>query len=571
MSSSRAEPHQLTVLIADDTDTDRLILESIVKKEGHRVISAKDGVEAVAAFENERPDIVLMDALMPKLDGFGAARQIKALAGEALVPIIFLTSLTDTESLVQCLDAGGDDFLSKPYNRFILQAKIKAFNRMREIHATMLAQRDQISLHNDHLLQEQTVAKQVFDNIAHSGCLDASNVKYYLSPLAVFNGDVLVAAMRPSGNMIVLLGDFTGHGLPAAIGAMPLASTFYGMAHKGFSLRDILREINQKLKDILPVGVFCCASIMDINFRKQRIKVWNGGLPDCFLYRAADGSVESVASTHLPLGVVGDKDFRDDCQHFALEQGDRFFMWSDGIHEARNASGEMFGEERLIKAFTENEDPESLYDDILASVQSFIDLGEKDDDLSLLEVKMDAPENIDSRADVVVGGGERGLRGWTLDFEVKPDSFAYFDPLPLLLNVLVEVPGLRLYTGSLYTILAELYSNALEHGVLGLNSSLKASSEGFSQYYEERKRRLHEVRDGYVRFRLEHRSDDDKGTLNIKISDSGEGFDQTPNNGLGPDAYSGRGISLISTLCESITYTEKGNEVDVVFTWEGDV
>src|SRR5690606_2431138 len=238
----------LTILVADDTDTDRLILETIVRKEGHRIISAKDGIEAVAAYAQERPDIVLMDALMPRLDGFGAARQIKASAGEELVPIIFLTSLNDTESLVQCLDAGGDDFLSKPYNRVILQAKIKSFNRMRKMHATMIKQRDQIARHNELFLQEQAVAKQVFDNVAHSGCLNASNVRYDLSSLAVFNGDVMVAAMRPSGSMMLLLGDFTGHGLPAAIGAMPLASTFYGMVHKGFSMTDVLRELNRKLK-----------------------------------------------------------------------------------------------------------------------------------------------------------------------------------------------------------------------------------------------------------------------------------------------------------------------------------
>ena len=249
-----SESRSLTILVADDTETDRLILETIVRKEGHRVISAKDGLEAVAAYAQERPDIVLLDALMPGLDGFGAARQIKELAGESLVPIIFLTSLTDTESLVKCLDAGGDDFLSKPYNRVILKAKIKSFNRMREMHATMLAQRDQIARHNEQFLQEQAVAKQVFDNVAHSGCLSASNVRYYLSSLAIFNGDVMVAAMRPSGSMMVLLGDFTGHGLPAAIGAMPLASTFYGMVHKGFSMTDLLREINGKLKSILPVG-----------------------------------------------------------------------------------------------------------------------------------------------------------------------------------------------------------------------------------------------------------------------------------------------------------------------------
>src|SRR5690625_5753446 len=161
-----------------------------------------------------------MVVLMPRFDGLGAALKIKSLAGEELVPIIFLTSLTYTESLVQCVDAGGDDSLSKPYNRVILQAKIKSFYRMREMHTTMLAQRDQIALHNEHFMQEQTVAKQVFDNIAHSGCLDANNVKYYLSSLAIFNGDIMLAAMRPSGSMMVCLGGFTGHGLPAALGGV---------------------------------------------------------------------------------------------------------------------------------------------------------------------------------------------------------------------------------------------------------------------------------------------------------------------------------------------------------------
>src|SRR5690625_5442789 len=126
------DKHQLTILVADDTQTDRLILTSIVESEGHRVLSARDGLEELELYERERPDLVLLDVLMPRLTGLGAARKINTLAGEELVPIIFLTSLTDTESLVQCLDAGGDDFLSKPYNRVILQAKIKSFYRSEE-------------------------------------------------------------------------------------------------------------------------------------------------------------------------------------------------------------------------------------------------------------------------------------------------------------------------------------------------------------------------------------------------------------------------------------------------------
>lgn len=566
-----SESVPLTILIADDTDSDRLILEAIVKKEGHKVVSVCDGQEAISAFIAERPDMVLLDALMPRLDGFGAARKIKELAGQELVPIIFLTSLTDTESLVHCLDAGGDDFLSKPYNRVILKAKIKSFSRMREMHNEVQIQRDQIASHNDHLMQEQTIAKQVFDNIAHTGCLDAANVNYFLSPLAVFNGDVIVAAIRPSGSMMVLLGDFTGHGLPAAIGAMPLASSFYGMVQKGFSMVDILREVNQKLKQILPIGVFCCATIVDMNFVKKKIKIWNGGLPDGYVHRAATGEVETIKSTHLPLGVLDDMSFRDDCQHIEMELGDRLYMWSDGIIESRNGSGDMFGEERLRALFDSKKQAEPVFDRVLNSVHEYAE-GERDDDLSLIELTMVEPAEVINTNLDYEPQRYGGLLEWALDLELKPSTFRMFDPLPLLLNILVEVPGLRSHSGNLYTILAELYSNALEHGVLGLDSSWKQTPEGFARYYDERKKRVDALEGGFVRFKLDHEVQGDGGTLNIRVTDSGPGFEhqRNINNSHKAEGYSGRGIPLIRTLCDSLRYIGVGNQVEVIFKWDAD-
>ena len=238
---------RLAVLIAEDNAADRMLLSTIVSRQGHRVLTASNGLEAVALFEQARPQLVLMDALMPVMDGFEAARRIKQKAGEALVPIIFLTSLTEGEALVRCLEAGGDDFLAKPYNRVILEAKIGAMDRLRRLHDTVLQQRDLIARHNEHLLSEQRVAKAVFDKVAHSGCLDAPNISYMQSPFALFNGDLLLAAYKPSGGMHVMLGDFTGHGLSAAIGAIPLAEVFYGMTAKGHALAEILREINAKI------------------------------------------------------------------------------------------------------------------------------------------------------------------------------------------------------------------------------------------------------------------------------------------------------------------------------------
>lgn len=85
-------PTRLSILIAEDNAADRMLLSTIVNRQGHRVLTASNGLEAVALFEQERPQLVLMDALMPLMDGFEAAERIKAAAGEELVPIIFLTS-----------------------------------------------------------------------------------------------------------------------------------------------------------------------------------------------------------------------------------------------------------------------------------------------------------------------------------------------------------------------------------------------------------------------------------------------------------------------------------------------
>src|SRR5690606_36261357 len=109
------------------------------------------------------------------------------------------------------------------------------------------------------------------------------------------------------------------------------------------------------------------------------------------------------------------------------------------------------------------------------------------------------------------------LSEWGISFDIQPASIRMFDPMPLLLNVLVEVPGLRGHSGSLYTILSELYSNALEHGVLGLDSRLKETPEGFADYYQQRQQRLGEVTRGYVRLHMHHSTTDEGGSLRIRV------------------------------------------------------
>ncbi|HAW23940.1 MAG: fused response regulator/phosphatase [Gammaproteobacteria bacterium] len=564
-------PGRLSILIAEDGAADRMLLAAIVRRQGHRVTTAANGAEAISLFERERPQLVLMDALMPVMDGFEAAQQIKRLAGNELVPIIFLTSLTENEALVRCLEAGGDDFIAKPYNPIILEAKIQAMHRLRRLQATVLEQRDLIGRRNQQLLDEQRAAKAIFDKVAHAGCLNAPNIRYRQSPRALFNGDLLLAAQAPAGRMFVLLGDFTGHGLPAAVGAMPLAETFYGMTAKGYSSNQILRDINAKLKLILPVEMFCCATFLDINLEQGILRVWNGGLPDGYLLKA-DGDWLPLRSRHLPLGVREASSFDDSFETLPLAMGDRLLLLSDGLLESRNADDQLFGEQRLLAVIEANRNPATLFDDIQEALQAFH--GQILDDLSLVEVSMLAEsEETAAHLSHVYPLGSRELRprDWTTCFELRPDSLRTADPLPMTMQLLLQISPLRYRVGTIFTVLSELYSNAMEHGVLLLDSSIKSDAEGFASYYRERQRRLEALDEGFVSIELTVKSEGGSGYLRITVRDSGPGFDvqRALNQQYCSEQLGGRGLRMIRQLSERFYWQPDGKVLNVEFHWVG--
>ncbi|AIN59598.1 ATP-binding SpoIIE family protein phosphatase [Pseudomonas soli] len=557
----------LTVLVAEDGAADRLLLAQIVRRQGHEVVTAENGEQAVALFAERRPQLVLLDALMPVMDGFEAARRIKALAGEALVPIIFLTSLNEEEGLVRCLEAGGDDFMAKPYSAVILAAKIRAMDRLRRLQATVLEQRDQITRHHHHLLNEQRVAKAVFDKVAHAGCLNAPNIRYLQSPYALFNGDLLLAAFTPSGDMHVLLGDFTGHGLPAAVGAMPLAEVFYGMTAKGYGLVETLREMNAKLKRILPVDMFCCALLLKLSFQRATVEVWNGGMPDGYRLSVAGEVLEVLPSRHLPLGILPPEQFDDTTEVIPLAAGERLFLLSDGVVDTGDAQDCLFGVQRLRQVLADNRDPTMLFDEVMQALARFG--GQSRDDISLCDIRMLEPDHGMAQAVVYSDSGRSSPLDWSMQFELRGESLGRFNPVPYLVQLLQEIHGLRPSSGRLHSVLSELYSNALEHGVLGLDSGLKRDAEGFSEYYRQRAERLARPVQGGVGIALRVEPQGAGGRLTIEVRDSGAGFDVAGMLAGEPLAqgFSGRGVSLVRRLAGNAQWLEGGRLARVEFQW----
>lgn len=140
------------------------------------------------------------------------------------------------------------------------------------------------------------------------------------------------------------------------------------------------------------------------------------------------------------------------------------------------------------------------------------------------------------------------------------------------MQILMEVQRLHQHKEQIYIILAELYSNSLEHGVLGLRSQLKNEPDGFQRYYAAREEALNKLTAGYVRFAFQHFLTSGGGRIVIKVEDSGAGFDYV--NHLTAAApghqFHGRGLPLLNGLCESLEYRGRGNEVVAVYAWQHD-
>ncbi len=244
----------------------------------------------------------------------------------------------------------------------------------------------ELRLHQEKLALDQSMVEEILAKMHACAAFDETGLRHLLIPLDKTSGDLLLSMRRPDGVRHILLGDITGHGLPAAIVGPEVSDVFHSMTRKGFSSGVVLNEINHRLHRRLPVGIYMAAVMLEYDESIDQLFVWNGGLPEGLLYRG--GRVAGrLPSGSLPLGIVGNKSQNWQRTAVTLKPGDRVIFYSDGIIEVKNGRGELFGQERLEgllpDMFAENAPLERIVD----IMKTFVgDDGTLNDDITLLEV-----------------------------------------------------------------------------------------------------------------------------------------------------------------------------------------
>lgn len=557
-----------SILVVDSSDSNRLFLRLILEKSGYEVLEANTGIDAFQQFEKYCPHLVITEIRLPFLSGVELIQKIKSLSPESFYPVLVVTNEINADEIQKTLTYGADDFLQKPYPEQLLLAKITSLLRNVDFYNDLKTSKELVSSLHKNLALEHYSAEKIFEKFVNGPSNSVPGIETQISPASIFSGDVFLSTITPSGCAVLLLGDFTGHGLPAAIGAIPIAEVFYSMTKKGRSTKEIVSVINSKLKEILPVHMFFGCIVVQICLHRKTVSIFNAGMQPLIQMDSESNAVHQYSSNALPLGVVKTSDLGIQFQTLKIKGTEKFILYSDGVVEAMNRQKKMFGVDNLIKSLqtSQNFDIHQLIED----AQAFCQEESFDDDVSV--VKVDTAELFNQVDEMVVISHDEifPASDWSLNYQLG--STKLHNPYDLFESIVDAVMGMQnlvSFKEDIYIIISELFNNALEHGILKLDSSLKQQENGFLVFAQAKQQALSELKDGEIDIAIHHlRKADFKGQIKIIISHSGEGI--RPDNIPSPSSktFSGRGLTLVHSVCSDLTYSEAGTCATATYDWE---
>ncbi len=545
----------LKVLLAEDDFLLQALASAVLVQEGFTVIQAMDGGQALTLFEEEHPDLVLTDYDMPVMNGLELIRAIRAKGLETYVPLVMFTGGGKPGLLQESLEAGAIEFITKPFEPDELRCRVNAIADLVVLHRGVA----EAKARDD---EELGIAKHVLGRLLEPG-LKAMPPTFSMETLATkrINGDACTWRMGLPDVHYGLICDATGHGLTAGISTIPVVEAFLSMAGRNIPLDSIYREINLKLRRMLPTGRFVCLGMVRLDAVNGQLSFLNAGMPEALLWRRSDDSVRPLPSRSLPAGVLVTADVVP-VEEMEAKVGDRLLFFSDGVPD-------LFGDEArmvsLLRSGTELPFAEHR-DRIRAEIVREVgDAAEQLDDLTwcLWEVPPAALALPERSAEQRVDRGQME-RGMAVALEIHPVLHSLPDLIPDLMSMLAHTHMSPGDTATLALLLTEALTNALDHGLLGLDSSLK--EVGFEAYEQERRSRLAALEEGRLRAEFQiwnHRGTGRVLEVEVHVEDSGPGFDwrSWQQRRVNHAIPSGRGLSLIQAMARELTFNEAGNRI----------
>ena len=385
-------PAASALLVVDDNEDNRYTLTQRLKRLGYEnVATAVDGRDALTRLREGPYDLVLLDVMMPEMNGYEVLEHLKGDERLRDLPVIMISALDQLDSVIRCIELGAEDYLPKPFNPTLLRARVSASLEKKRL-------RDQVRASLKRLEQELDAARRL-----QLGMLPGEFPKWspetpvrvhaLMEPAREVGGDLYDFFFAAQGVFCFLVADVSGKGAPAAMfmartrSLVRIAVELFQHLGAQTSPQDIAEAVNRELWQDNRERMFVTMFLGFLDTTTGALAYINAGHPPPYLLRAA-GDIERVEGKPLaPLGVRGSTAYEG--RTVTLERGDAVFVCTDGVAEAMNSSDELFGDPRLVADLraVRLAAPGTMVQSVKEHIDQFTGAAPKADDVTMLALR----------------------------------------------------------------------------------------------------------------------------------------------------------------------------------------
>jgi serine phosphatase RsbU (regulator of sigma subunit) len=365
------------IVIIDDSANDLAVVRRTLERRGYEVTPAQSGEEGLRLAAQNPPDAIIVDYRMPVMDGFEVSRRIKADPQLQTIPVLMLTGADTPQSIVDGLNAGADDYVTKGSDTEVLMARLHALLRVKDY-------QDRLRRMNQQMRRDLDIARRVQEALVPSGIFRTAQVEIRSAyiPSATLSGD-FYDYFTIDGSMYLFVADVSGHGLPAAILVSLLKSYIHTEADADGSLAEFMTKLNDFLFSVSLPTQFATAQLFRVDSDRNLVYA-NAAHPAFLLYKSDTRQVLTVEQPSHLLGAMPHMTFEE--HRLSVAPGDTLFVYTDGLTDQQNANGDFYSIDRVAKLLEQSStaDIGTVYDSIFRDVTSFSPTEDFHDDIAFV-------------------------------------------------------------------------------------------------------------------------------------------------------------------------------------------
>ncbi|MCP4154685.1 MAG: response regulator [bacterium] len=342
----REEREKPVVFIAEDVPRNLKLLYNILSEENYKIGAAGNGKKALEMITATLPDLILLDVMMPEMDGFEVAEKLQQKNETKQIPIIFLTAKADTENILKGFEAGAVDYITKPYSKQELLARIRTQLEVKQGREKIVRINEQLEQTHQILEKELAEAAAYIESMLPQPIENNPRTQWYFEPSSKLGGDMLGYNWLDEEHFAFFLLDVCGHGIGAALLGVTVANILNLQTLAGTDFTDpaeVLGNLNDNFLLKTKSGYFFSIWYGVYKRSEHKLKYSSAGHPPAILLTGPNAAEATVIELRTPAAVVGViPEFQYINEVQTLQDFNHLYLYSDGVYEIEQKSdGQM--------------------------------------------------------------------------------------------------------------------------------------------------------------------------------------------------------------------------------------